>query len=217
MAQHQVAMEATMHHSLESTNACSYINFGHGIYLPVMTCQSDSCNGREPASARQQEDNSMSASRETASALTPRPLRLLLVGRVKPGAEPGLRAIQAQFPVAVAEEVGISAFEAYVGSGQYAITIEIDRPNVQHVLATFFNDSRIRDFRTRLEPFVEGLPGPGYQFGSARAATEHQADAGVSTTIYNTGDLHFAASMYRWRQGEPPRTGTSLRGSDGAR
>ena len=49
---------------------------------------------REPVSPRNQ----------PASALTPRPLRLLLVGRVKPGAEPGLRAIQAQFPVAVAEE-----------------------------------------------------------------------------------------------------------------
>jgi hypothetical protein len=206
-----------MHRSHASSSAQSYISLGHGIYLPVMTCQTDSCNGQEPASARHKEDNSMSVSRETTSALTPRPLRLLLVGRVKPGAEPGLRAIQAQFPVAVAEEAGISAFEAYVGSGQYAITIEIDQPNVQHVLARFFNDSRIRDFRTRLEPFVEGLPGPGYQFGSARAAAEQQADAGVSTTIYNTGDLHFAASMYRWRQGEPPRTGTAPRGSDGVR
>ncbi len=215
-----------MHRSLTLNSTPSYISLGHGIYLPVMTCHADSCSGGESAAAPQTEGTPMAAPRERASAstrqqpesaLTPRPLRLLLVGRVKPGAEPGLRAIQAQFPVAVAEEAGISAFEAYVGSGQYAITIEIDRPNVQHVLARFFNDSRIRDFRTRLEPFVEGLPGPGYQFGSARAAAEQQADAGVSTTIYNTGDLHFAASMYRWRQGEPPRTGTSPRGGHGAR
>jgi hypothetical protein len=58
---------------------------------------------------------------------------------------------------------------------------------------------------------VEGLPGPGYTFGAAdRFHADASAAAGTEQslqTIYNTGDLTFAASMYRWRVGEQPQTG----------
>jgi hypothetical protein len=152
-----------------------------------------------------------SAREGQAAALTPRPLRLLLIGRVKPGAESTLREIQARFPCDAAIEAGIEAVEAYVGSGHYAVELEISAADVQHVLATFFNDPRVREFRTELQPMVEGLPGPEYQFGPADRF--HVDASGVAEgerppqTIYNTGDLPFAASMYRWRVGEPPQTG----------
>jgi hypothetical protein len=152
-----------------------------------------------------------SAREGQAAALTPRPLRLLLIGRVKPGAEAALRETQARFPCDAAIEAGIEAVEAYVGSGHYAVELEISADDVQHVLATFFNDGRVREFRNALEPMVEGLPGPEYKFG---AADRFHADAAAAAggeqapqTIYNTGDLPFAASMYRWRVGEQPQTG----------
>ena len=152
-----------------------------------------------------------SAREGQAAALTPRPLRLLLIGRVKPGTEAALRETQARFPCDAAIEAGIEAVEAFVGSGHYAVGLEIGADDVQHVLATFFNDRRVREFRTQIAPMVEGLPGPEYQFGPA---DRFHADASGTTdgeqspqTIYNTGDLPFAASMYRWRVGQPPQTG----------
>ena len=145
------------------------------------------------------------------AALTPRPLRLLLIGRVKPGAESALRETQARFPCDAAIEAGIEAVEAYVGSGHYAVELEIGADDVQRVLATFFNDHRVREFRTELAPMVEGLPESDYQFGPAdRFHADAAGGAGgeqPSQTVYNTGDLPFAASMYRWRVGEPPQTG----------
>jgi hypothetical protein len=145
------------------------------------------------------------------AALTPRPLRLLLIGRVKPGAESALRETQARFPCDAAIEAGIEAVEAYVGSGHYAVELEIGADDVQRVLATFFNDHRVREFRTELEPMVEGLPDPGSQFGPAdRFHADALGAAGGEQplqTVYNTGDMPFAASMYRWRVGEPPQTG----------
>jgi hypothetical protein len=144
--------------------------------------------------------------RHRPAALTPRPLRLLLVGRVKPGAEPALREAQARFPLEAAAEAGIDAFEAFIGSGQYAVELEIGAQDVQQVLATFFNDPRIREFRTSLEPFVEGLPGDNYRFGAAYRSHDGTESAS-GQIVYNTGDLHFAASMYRWRAGEPPQIG----------
>jgi hypothetical protein len=145
-----------------------------------------------------------------AAALTPRPLRLLLIGRVKPGAESALRETQARFPCDAAIEAGIEAIEAYVGSGHYAVEFEIGADDVQRVLATFFNDQRVRDFRTELEPMVEGLPEPEYRFGPADRFHDDAPGAGREQTqqaVYNTGDLPFAASMYRWRIGEQPQTG----------
>jgi hypothetical protein len=152
-----------------------------------------------------------SAREGQAAALTPRPLRLLLIGRVKPGTEAALRETQARFPCDAAIEAGIEAVEAFVGSGHYAVGLEIGADDVQHVLATFFNDRRVREFRGELEPMVEGLPGPEYQFGPADRFHADASDAGgeqTHPTVYNTGDLPFAASMYRWRVGEPPQTGT---------
>jgi hypothetical protein len=152
-----------------------------------------------------------SAREGQAAALTPRPLRLLLIGRVKPGAEAALRETQARFPHDAAIEAGIEAIEAFVGSGHYAVGLEIGADDVQHVLATFFNDRRVREFRNALEPMVDGLPGPEYQFGPADRFHADPAGAAAGerpqATIYNTGDLPFAASMYRWRVGEPPQTG----------
>lgn len=128
-------------------------------------------------------------------SLTTRPVRLLLVGRVKPGAEGALRRVQAAFPREAATEAGIDAVEAFIGSGTYAVQLEIGRDDVQQVLATFLNDPRVRAFRDQLEPVTEGLPGPDYQFGG----TADAASDAASQTVYRTGDLHFAASMYRWR------------------
>jgi hypothetical protein len=145
------------------------------------------------------------------AALTPRPLRLMLIGRVKPGAEPALREVQAEFPLDAAEEAGIEAVEAYIGSGHYAVQLEIGRNDVQRVLATFFNDRRVRDFRDRLAPVVEGLPGPDYRFGAAydpRTGTDEPS----GPTVYNTGDLHFAASMDRGRPGGVAQRGEEPRG-----
>lgn len=151
-----------------------------------------------------------SAREGQAAALTPRPLRLLLIGRVKPGAEAALRETQARFPCDAAIEAGIEAIEAYIGSGHYAVELEIAGEDVQRILATFFNDRRVREFRNEIAPMVDGLPGPEYQFGPAdrfHAATSDAAGEQPPPTIYNTGDLPLAASMYRWRVGEPPQTG----------
>jgi hypothetical protein len=145
------------------------------------------------------------------AALTPRPVRLLLVGRIKPGAEPALREAQARFPHDAANEAGIDAIEAFIGSGFYAVQFEIGREDVQHVLSAFFNDDRVRRFRVDLEPIVEGLPGPDYRFGPADRF-HAEGDGEGAAVLYNTGDLPFAASMYRWRVGEPPQTGLAPHG-----
>jgi hypothetical protein len=50
----------------------------------------------------------------------------------------------------------------------------------------------VRAFRDQIEPLTERLPGPDHQFGGA-------AGDSFTLAVYNTGDLHFAASMYRWR------------------
>lgn len=139
------------------------------------------------------------------AALTPRPIRLLLMGRVKPGAEQALREVQARFPFDAATDAGIDAVEAFVGSGHYAVELEIGADDVQQVLATFFNDARVRAFRDSLDPVVEGLLGPDYRFGAADRF--HDTGSASGQTVYNTGNLHFAASMYRWRAGEAPQTG----------
>lgn len=68
-------------------------------------------------------------------------------------------------PREAATEAGIDAVEAFIGSGTYAVQLEIGRDDVQQVLATFLNDPRVRAFRDQLEPVTEGLPGPDYHFG----------------------------------------------------
>jgi hypothetical protein len=151
------------------------------------------------------------AGNRARAALTPRPLRLLMIGRVKPGAEPALREVQTRFPLEAAEEAGIDAAEAFIGSGFYVVGLEIGAEDVQRVLAGFFNDPRVREFRAALEPVVEGLPGASYQFGPGDRF-HPGGETGDEATVYNTGDLPFAASMYRWRAGERAQTGTPPRG-----
>jgi hypothetical protein len=129
-------------------------------------------------------------------ALTPRPIRLLIIGRIKQGAETKLREAQARFPHDAANEAGIEAVEAFIGSGFYAVQFEIGRDDIQHVLTTFFNDDRVRRFRADLEPIVDNLPSPDYRFGPADRVHPGEDDDSV-LTVYNTGDLPFAASMYR--------------------
>jgi hypothetical protein len=190
-----------------------------GLHAWVQRCGRGTTNGAGFSADLSEEDQTVdedqaggrSAREGQPAALTPRPLRLLLIGRVKPGAESALRETQARFPCDAAIEAGIEAVEAYVGSGHYAVELEIGADDVQRVLATFFNDHRVREFRSELEPMVEGLPDPGYQFGPADRF--HADSAGTvdgeqpPQRIYNTGDLPFAASMYRWRVGEQPQTG----------
>jgi hypothetical protein len=147
------------------------------------------------------------ARQRPGAALTPRPLRLLLVGRVKLGQEPRLREVQAQFPIDAAREANIDAIEAFIGSGYYAVQLEIGGSDVQGILAKFLNDPRVRDFRDSLEPIVEGLPGPDYRFGAGYSSETATTDDESGPTVYNTGDLDFAASMYRWRTGEAPQAG----------
>src|SRR5918995_3677518 len=133
-------------------------------------CDRRATTGAEFGPSRSEEDETVheehpggrSAREGQAAALTPRPLRLLLIGRVKPGAESALREIQARFPCDAAIEAGIEAVEAYVGSGHYAVELEIGGDDLRQVLATFFNDHRVREFRSQLEPMVDGLPGADY-------------------------------------------------------
>src|SRR5262245_59762859 len=133
---------------------------------------------KEDRAMSSESSESQRVRQRSEAALTPRPLRLLLIGRVKPGAEPALRAVQARFPHDAAAEAGIGAIEAFIGSGHYAVQLEIGRDDVQQVLATFLNDPRVRAFRDDLEPVTEGLPGPDYQFGTAEGDPSGQ-------TIYN--------------------------------
>ncbi len=148
------------------------------------------------------------------AALTPRPVRLLLIGRVRPGQEATLRAAQVRFPFAAAAAAGIDAVEAYIGSSYYAVELEIADPDVQAVLAKFFNDPRVREFRASLDPAVAGLPEAAASFSPADpdhdAPAAAAADAGGS--VFTSADLPFAASMYRWRVGELPETGAEPRG-----
>ena len=102
-------------------------------------------------------------------ALTPRPIRLLIIGRIKPGAEQKLREAQASFPHDAANEAGIDAIEAFIGSGFYVVQFEISRDDIQHVLSTFFNDDRVRRFRADLEPIVDNLPEPRLPLRSRRS------------------------------------------------
>src|SRR4051812_20390310 len=80
------------------------------------------------------------------AALTPRPIRLLLVGRVHPGREPAVREAQTRFPTDAAVEAGIDAVEAYIGSGYYALLLESPSDDIQKTLAICLNDQRTKSF-----------------------------------------------------------------------
>jgi hypothetical protein len=140
-------------------------------------------------------------------ALTPRPVRLLLVGQVNPGDEGRVREAQAHFPTDAAAGAGIGAIEAFIGSGYYALELEIDSDDVQDILAAYFNDPRVRAFHASLEPMVSGLPRPDVPYGPTDRFHDGEPAASSPRTAQSSADLPLAAGMYRWRVGEPPTTG----------
>src|SRR3954464_14901558 len=80
------------------------------------------------------------------AALTPRPIRLLLVGKVWPGRERAVREAQSRFPIEAATECGIDAVEAYIGSGYYALVFESSSNDMQQTLASLLDNERVKGF-----------------------------------------------------------------------
>lgn len=149
------------------------------------------------------------------AALTPRPRRLLLIGTVEPGVERAVREVQAGFPHDAAAEAGISASEAFIGSGFYAMMLEIDADDIQETLAAYFNHPAIQTFHAGLQPLVEGLPAANDRYGAADVA-HNDADRGTSAgSKMSSADLPVAASMYRWRTGSMPDRGDEPEGRSG--
>jgi hypothetical protein len=150
------------------------------------------------------------------AALTPRPTRLLLIGRVRAGQEPAVREAQADFPFQAAAEAGIEAVEAFIGSGYYALAFESSTEDMQQTLSTCLNDARMKAFFSTLEPAVEGLPDstwlltPGDDFHAVKVA---EPSAGEATSVLGTASLPLAANMYRWRMGEKPQLGEEPHGA----
>lgn len=140
------------------------------------------------------------------AALTPRPIRLLLVGKVWPGRERAVRETQTRFPIDAAQASGIDAIEAYIGSGYYILVLESSSPDMQRTLTSCLDDERVRAFFAQLEPDVEGVPGPEWRFtpGDNFHADAESVDAGPGV---GTAALPLAANMYRWRVGQQPEIG----------
>ncbi len=145
------------------------------------------------------------------AALTPRPIRLLLVGRVRPGRERVVREAQTRFPIDAAAENGIDAVEAFIGSGYYALVLESSSIDMQQTLTSCLSDERIKAFFAELAPDVEGLPGPEWSivpgdkfhlYGAAGNSTSDGSDSALGTAA-----LPLAANMYRWRVGQLPEIG----------
>ena len=89
--------------------------------------------------------------------------------------------------------------------------LQIDAMDVQEVLTAYLNDPDVRAFHGALHPYVEGLPDQEQRFASCDAyhgasLTDLPANA-VHETALGSADLPLAASMYRWRKGEPPDAG----------
>lgn len=136
---------------------------------------------------------------------TTRPRRLLMVGRIRPGQESAVLEAQLHYPVEAAARAAIERVEGFVGSGHYALLLEIDGDDAQQALTTYLNDPEIRAFHAALQPMVEGFPGPDAAYGPAPlrmpAGTEalEQSSAGP---VYSSGQMSLAASMFRWKQRE---------------
>lgn len=160
-----------------------------------------------PADAQDQSQRQPRPRPPFAVALTPRPVRLLLVGQVNAGDEGRVREAQARFPTDAAADAGIVAVEAFIGSGYYAIELEIDADDVQDILAAYFNDPRVRAFHASLEPVVSGLPRPDVRYGPSDTFHDGAPATSSPRDVQSSADLPFAAGMYRWRVGEPPATG----------
>jgi hypothetical protein len=133
---------------------------------------------------------------------TTRPRRLLLMGRMQPGQEMAVLEAQLRFPYEAAAGAGINAVEGFVGSGNYALLLEIDGDDAQKALAAFLNDPRVREFHASLRPYVSGLPLPGQQYVGSDLAHERaaagEARGTPSDPFYSSADLPLAASIYRW-------------------
>lgn len=130
-----------------------------------------------------------------------RPRRLLLTGSVETGQEDALIEAHTRLPADAAAAAGIEAVEAFIGSGRYALLLEIDVDDAQQALEAFLNDPRTRTFLASLSPLVSGFPGPDARYAPSDAfhdEADATPDAGGS---YSSADLPLAASMYRWRQG----------------
>jgi hypothetical protein len=145
------------------------------------------------------------------AALTPRPVRLLLVGKVRPGREGAVREEQTRFPIDAAAENGVDAIEAFIGSGFYALVIESSSKDMQQTLTSCLSDERIKAFFAALAPHVEGLPGPEWSlvpgdrfhlYGAPGSSTSDGSESALGTAA-----LPLAANMYRWRIGQQPEIG----------
>jgi hypothetical protein len=143
--------------------------------------------------------------RQTEPEFTTRPRRLLMIGRMDLGHELAILEAQLHYPAEVAVEAGIEVVEAFVGSGYYALLLEIDGEDAQEALEKYLNDPRIRAFHGSLRPFVEGLPGPDWQFvvpDPLRARLSlGQQEQPLDGPAYSSAHLALAASMYRWSRG----------------
>ena len=166
----------------------------------------------EPSDVEQQKerdvikDDSGGASQdvEAKPEFTTRPRRLLMIGRMLPGQESDVLAAHERLPFGVAAAAGIDAIEAFVGSGHYAMLLEIDADNAQESLAAYFNDPQVREFHAELRPLVSGLPIPEWEYvasdGPHKENASREDAARESGPTYSSADLPLAASMYRWKR-----------------
>jgi hypothetical protein len=147
----------------------------------------------------------MDSTRQGASfdaAFTTRPRRLLMVGRIQPGREVEILDLQQRLPFEAAANAGIDAVEAFVGSGHYAVLLEIDADDAQSALAAFMNDPRVQEFHATLQPLVSGFPSPDWQYAASDRFHPEEAIDGATLAAtgpaYSSADLPLAASVVRW-------------------
>lgn len=129
-----------------------------------------------------------------------RPRRLLLIGNVQTGQEDAVIEAHQRLPAEASGEAGIASVEAFVGSGHYALLLEIDTDDAQDALETFLNDPRMQTFLAALNPLVSGFPSPGARYATSDAFHDESGEAHAAGAAYSSADLPLAASMYRWRQ-----------------
>lgn len=134
---------------------------------------------------------------QSAPEFTTRPRRLLMVGRIQPGREGEVLDAHAGLPIEAAAAAGIDAVEAFLGSGHYALMLEIDGDDAQEALAAYLNDARVKDFHRTLQPIVTGFPSPDARYGPSDAF-HAGGSADLRSGVYSSADLPLAASMFRW-------------------
>ncbi len=150
-----------------------------------------------------------------AVAATPHPRRFVQIARVRPGAESEVRYWQARFPAAAAEAAGLTAVEAFIGSGYYVVLYELcegdtaaDASDFQAVFARYMNDPAVREHHRYLARFLEDFPAPaaGYSPGDAfhTTGTATPPTRPGGSEVLSSGALQLAAGMFRWRGGTGP-------------